>query len=287
MWITNSPWAALFTALFTLGLSNPLWAQNLNDLSHIYGIAEVPGNPDALYLATHNGFYRAQADGQVAQVSVITDDFMSLVSDPADPNGFFASGHPRGGGNLGLLHSEDGGRTWRQVSPGLNGPVDFHALAVSPVDPNRIYGMYRGLQISRDGGNRWTQGWLPEGSLSLAASYADVDYLYAATRNGLQMSKDGGQSWRPAMMMQLPASQVLVASDGYAYTFLVGRGLFKVKEPGLAWKPLGDPFDGAVPVQMAVSAQAPQRLYVLDNGGHLWRSLDGGAAWHRFGVAGQ
>tara|TARA_R110002020_G_scaffold67188_9_gene176681 strand:- start:1547 stop:1669 length:123 start_codon:yes stop_codon:yes gene_type:complete len=38
----------------------------------------------------------------------------------------------------------DRSQTRQQVSPGVNGPVDFHQLTVSPADPARVYGAYAG-----------------------------------------------------------------------------------------------------------------------------------------------
>ena len=57
----------------------------------------------------------------------------------------YASGHPdmatyreQGVGNLGLLVSRDGGRTWRSVA--LKGAVDLHALAYSPRNGGQLFG---------------------------------------------------------------------------------------------------------------------------------------------------
>ena len=52
-------------------------------------------------------------------------DFMGFVVHPTAPNQIYGSGHPVGGGNLGFIASTDGGKTWRQLSPGVKGPVDF------------------------------------------------------------------------------------------------------------------------------------------------------------------
>jgi len=273
---------ALSLAIAAATLAGPAQAQPLSSLSHIHGIA-VPADPaDGLYLATHNGFFLATSDGNAELVAPITDDFMALTPDPSDSRVLYASGHPRGGGNLGLLKSDDGGHSWNRVSTGLNGPVDFHALTISPVDPQRIYGMFRGLQVSRDGGQSWSMGTLPAGVRALAGSSLSADTLYAATDKGLKISPDGGQRWRPAMMMQLPATLAHVAADGQAYTFLVGKGLMSVQESERGWQPLFNGFGEAIPVQITSDRSNPQRLFMLDHLGQLWRSGDGGHAWQPF-----
>jgi hypothetical protein len=62
-----------------------------------------------------------------------------IAVDPTQPGAFDASGHPEKGGNLGVLVSTDGAKTWKQVSAGVSGPVDFHSMDASPTDPQRLY----------------------------------------------------------------------------------------------------------------------------------------------------
>ena len=101
-----------------------------------------------------------------------------------------------------------------QISPGLNGPVDFHQMTVSPADPETIYGAYGGLQRSRDGGKTWSaMGPTPEGQIDLAASSTDADTIYAATEAGLLFSGDAGSSWSP-LLEGAPVSMVEVTPDG-------------------------------------------------------------------------
>jgi hypothetical protein len=56
-------------------------------------------------------------------VGAAQDDFMSFVAHPADRNEFFASGHPSGGGNLGILVSHDRGHSWERLADGDGGPA--------------------------------------------------------------------------------------------------------------------------------------------------------------------
>jgi len=154
----------------------------LDRIAHIHGIAVDPDRPSRVLLATHHGVFVATSDGFGARISTLDADLMSLAVDPRDPWKFYASGHPAGGGNLGVMTSDDAGVSWRQISDGADGPVDFHALAVSPIDSNLLYGVYKGLRVSRDGGNNWIRvGKAPEKLFALAASAIDAKTLYAAT----------------------------------------------------------------------------------------------------------
>ena len=187
----------------------------LTSVAHIHGIAADPADPQRLYLATHHGLYRAAPDGTAERVSQHRDDLMGFTPHPADPGIFYASGHPERGGNLGFIVSTDRGVTWRQISPGLRGPVDFHQMDVGRSDPNVIYGTHGGLQRSADGGKSWTMiGPAPEGLIDLAVAPESADTLYAATETGLLISRDSGRTWAAAMMLRRPASMVESAADG-------------------------------------------------------------------------
>jgi photosystem II stability/assembly factor-like uncharacterized protein len=127
----------------------------LSKETHFHGIAVDPSDPSRLYLATHHGLFLTSPDGTATRISDNANDYMGFTPHPTDSSLLYASGHPAGGGNMGVILSEDGGKTWQQLSPGAQGPVDFHAMTISRADPNVIYGLYvhgGGIQVSRDGG---------------------------------------------------------------------------------------------------------------------------------------
>lgn len=275
---------ALGALLATL-LAATAQAARLDDLSHLHGLAFDPDDPQRLLLATHHGLYRAHPDGRVEPVGRSRDDYMALATDPATPGLLYASGHPVGGGNLGLLRSEDGGASWTKRSDGHRGPVDFHQLAVSRADPEVLYGVHGGLQRSDDGGASWRPvGPAPDKLIGLAGSGHDPERLYAATEAGLKVSLDGGVNWRPAVMFRSTASLVHAGANGTVYAFVLGRGLLSTTEPSLAWNTLYNGFGSHYPLQMAVAHDDPQRLAVLTHKGRVFTSDDGGTSWRRFGL---
>lgn len=280
-----TPPRTLVTLLALLWLAGPTQAKSLDDLSHLHGLAFDPDDTQRLLLATHHGLYRADAEGRVEPLGRSRDDFMALATDSANPARLYASGHPVGGGNLGLLRSDDGGANWTKRSDGHRGPVDFHQLAVSRADPDVLYGVHGGLQRSDDGGGSWRPvGPAPDKLIALAGSGLDSERLYAATETGLKVSLDGGGSWRAAVMFRSPASLVHVTANGTVYAFVLGRGLLATSEPSLAWKTLYNGFGGHYPLQMAIAHDDPQRLAVLTHKGRIFTSDDGGASWRRFGL---
>ena len=250
--------------------------------THVHGLAVDREEPSFLFIATHHGLFRAGPDGTAVRVSPI-HDFMGFGPHPTDPRTLYASGHPPAGGNLGFIASTDKGRTWTQLSPGVNGPVDFHQLTVSPADPKTIYGSYRGLQLSRDAGQTWTMvGPAPEKLIELAASARSPDTLYAATEGGLLVSTDAGKTWMPQLEVG-PVTSVEVTPAGVIYAFVVGRGLVSATEGSLDFKTLSDGFAGAVLLHLASDANNPNRLFAVTARGRVLFSADEGRTWTTFG----
>jgi photosystem II stability/assembly factor-like uncharacterized protein len=257
----------------------------VSDVSHVHGLAVDKEDPSRLYLATHYGVYRTGPDGAATRVSGNKHDYMGFSPhpDPDKTGVFYASGHPAGGGNLGVILSEDGAKTWQQISEGANGPVDFHAMDVSPADPSRIYGYYGDIQVSRDGGRSWEVAGRPgSDTFDVAASAKDPDTVYAATREGLMRSQDAATTWAPAHIVTKPSTMVEVANDGTAYAFQVETGLLKTAEPSLGWSVVSSDFGDSVLLHLAVHPENTDLLYAVTQDSKILRSDDGGKTWKSY-----
>ena len=249
--------------------------------THIHGLAVDRSDPSYLLIATHHGLYRAGSDGNSVLVSEV-QDFMGFNPHPSEAGKLFASGHPASGGNLGFIASEDGGKTWSQISPGLDGPVDFHQMTVSPADPNRVYGAYGDLQASSDGGKTWTSaGPAPEKLIDLSASTKNPDIVYAATEGGLSVSLDGGRSWK-TVLGGAPVTLV-EATAGGIFAFVYGKGLMHASEGVFTWTTLSADWGEDYLLHLAVDASAPERLYAATGHSQVLQSIDGGKTWGAFG----
>lgn len=252
----------------------------LAEVSHIHGIAVDPADPQRLYLATHYGVWHTAPDGTAERISDKSNDYMGFSPHPSETNVFFASGHPANGGNMGVIVSRDGARTWQQLADGVDGPVDFHAMDVSPADPNVIYGLYGQVQVSRDGGKSWdVAGSPPADVFDLAASAVNPDIVYAATRNGLMVSLDGGKNWKPTTAEGQPASLVETAPDGSVYAFVLGSGLMKAPAQALAWQPVANSFGEQILLHLAFDPSTPGRMFAVTEKSKILTSTDGGKNW--------
>lgn len=280
--------AFVFAGILTLSAIEPAPAETLAELAqhtHYHGIAFARTGTAVLLLASHHGMFALDKDGTATRVSPV-QDFMGFSPDPSNPMSYYASGHPAGGGNSGFLHSVDGGATWKQLSPGVDGPVDFHQMDVSPADPKTIYGGYGQIQVSRDGGSTWAvAGNAPTDLIAIAASALKAERVYAATQNGLHVSQDAGASWKTLSFEGEVVSTVNTGPANVLFAFVLGRGLMKTIEdnPG-AWTSLSNDFGKAIPLHLAADEKDGQHLALTTQTNDVLESRDGGATWRPFGM---
>ena len=136
---------AVVMALWSSASSEPTNGLTpVSAFTHAHGLALDISDPTKLYIATHEGLYLLSNDKDLYRVGKTRDDLMGFSIDANTPGTFYSSGHPSSGGNIGFQKTVDGGLTWQRVSLGLGGPVDFHAMTVSPADSNVVYGYFGG-----------------------------------------------------------------------------------------------------------------------------------------------
>lgn len=279
----RAPFVSMLAALAIL--TGPAAAEQvpLSEVSHIHGVGFDPAVPGAVLLATHYGVYRATADGMAETVSLNADDYMGFTPDPDDAGRLLASGHPGQGGNLGVIASTDGGVTWSKLADGVSGPVDFHSMTISRADPKVLYGLYGGIQVSRDGGLSWTlAGPGPQQVIDLAASPREPGTVLAGTASGLMQSTDFGANWALAGPQGVAATMVEATGDGSLYVFFVGAGLFH-RPAGGDWAELAPDFGERYLLHLAADPTNPTHLVATTQESALVESLDGGKTWEAFG----
>lgn len=263
------------------------------EIQHIHGLALDRRDLEVLYIATHTGLVRLGASAEPEWIGSF--DLMGFTAHPQDPNLVYASGHPdlatyreQKIGNLGLLVSRDGGRTWRSVA--LKGDADFHALAYSPRDGGQLYGWSVAGQpgLHRISAVSWTGAPVPARGLadvlSLAASPDPAGPLLAGTKAGLMMSRDGGAGWIPVPSVPPDAAVTAVgyhATDGrlaYAYVARGDRGLMRSRDGGATWGATSFAArTDAIVVALAVGPES--HVVVATSGSDVLRSRDGGRTW--------
>lgn len=246
---------------------------------HVHGLGINPED-GKLYAATHSGMFRIDGRGDAERVSRYYQDTMGFTV--LGPDHFAGSGHPdlydqalrREGRppHLGLVESDDAGRTWEEVS--LLGEVDFHALSYAH---GRVYGYDATGQRFMVSSDRREWDTRAEGLalLDFAVSPSDPDRLVAGLDTGTSQSLDGGRTWKAVPHAPLlafldwtdDAGIVGVAPDGTVHTSKDGR---MFNDRGTV---------GAAPAALLVTDDA---WYAAVEDGGILRSDDGGASWTVF-----
>jgi photosystem II stability/assembly factor-like uncharacterized protein len=190
-----------------------------------------------------------ERSAQVEESHFEGDDVRAIV--PAGGRFYTAvSGH-------GVWRSEDGGRTWEQMT----GPLDEHrirSLAVSPRDSDLLYAGTQpaALHVSRDGGAGWEEmrelrvlgvreGWQDSGDGAarvdtVVADPHDASRLYAGVEiGGAYRSDDGGSSWTGCNEGLYDDVHFLMADpvDSSRVYAATGGGFHISRDRGRKWTP--------------------------------------------------
>lgn len=267
------------------------------EVHHIHGLAVDRRDPEILYIATHTGLVRIRPNAPPEWVGNHRFDLMGFTAHPRDTNLVYASGHPDLAtyrqneiGNLGLLVSRDGGKTWQSVA--LKGEADFHALTYSPRNGGELYGwsVAGQMELHRISATSWRGERLParglSNVLSLAASPDGTGLLFAGTKAGLMASRDGGVTW--ARVTAIPADVPVTAVSYhvrdarlvYVYVAGSGRGIMRSRDGGATWEPAGFVGDARTPV-VALAVGSGESVVLATTNSDVLRSRDGGRTWQQ------
>lgn len=257
---------------------------NEPELQHVHGLAVDMANPNRLLIATHHGLLQFVDDSKLSRIGAVQDDLMGFTQHPADPSIFFSSGHPVRGGNLGFQKSADGGTTWQKLSDGIDGPVDYHSMTVSMVNPDLFYGYYGTLQRSTDGGKTWEVAKGTVQPISLSSDPVKENVVYAATQSGVMISEDKADSWKSLSPQLDGTAASFIAfhpSNEYALAYsLKLNGMGKSTDGGKTWQKLNENF-GDDAVMFVAYSKTESRVYAITESNSIYKSTDRGETWSK------
>ena len=254
----------------------------ITEITHGHGLAVDVADPSKLYIATHHGLLVLKDEKQLYRVGEAQDDYMGFTPHPKDANVIFSSCHPSTGGNIGFQKSEDGGFTWKKVSDGIGGPVDFPTMTVSSANPNLIYGWFQGaIQRSEDGGKNWKKFNNNFVVVNLAADPKDENIVYAASPQGLMVSKNRGESWNPLFDGFVSAIAINPQDSQKLLSFSEKNRLARSNDGGQTWEKLGETFSGETPLFISFNKQYSEVVYTLTEKNSIYKSSDGGNSWSK------
>ena len=206
----------------------------------------------------------------------------ALAQAPSDPKVFVA------GTLAGVYRSEDGGATWKLISPA--GSTELHeveSIAIDPVNPQVIYvGTWHLPWKTIDGGKTWQnikQGLIVDSDVfSIIIDPKAPSTVYTSACSGIYKSIDAGASFkkiqgipsaarRTRVLMQDPNNSSIV----YAGTT---EGLYRTLDAGAKWS-LMTPSDIIINDIYVDPRNSKHILMATDRSGVL-SSADGSVSFH-------
>jgi len=146
--------------------------------------------------------------------------------------------------NLGLVATDDGGESWRPLSPDL--PDGATAVAFHPRDPNVVIAGFElaGVYRSLDGGATWQRssaGLNPEALVSDIAGSPDGTVYLSDLLSGVYRSEDGGATWSAVNRgLRTRAVTALAVGGGglHVYAATDGEGVYRLDLDGKPPEPV-------------------------------------------------
>jgi photosystem II stability/assembly factor-like uncharacterized protein len=234
-------------------------------------------------MSTNTGLFRVVEGRRPERVTgtLSTPDGSGRISEAlvvhfTGPDRLLGSGHPSPDSSglpeaLGLIASDDAGRTWRSVSE--LGTADFHAIRRSG---DRLvaseFGRPRVL-VSGDDGRTWEARVAPRPLIDLEVDPDDPRRWVGTADDGVYVSRDEGGTWRA--VDTTPNSYLAWPESGTVYRLDPGGPLKRSRDGGTSWEDVGD--TGGEP--QALTAADGDTLYTALLDGSVRRSDDGGRSW--------
>ena len=262
----------------TAGLAVP-WIDPDGD-PPIVGSLTINPADSTLFMATNTGLFRIpegseepeQITGKLSTPDGEGDVSASLVVRFVGPDTLIGSGHPAAGSALppalGLIRSEDAGKTWTSVSE--LGRADFHAL--EPAGDQLVGALFQlpEVLVSGDEGKTWDTRTAPMPLVAIEVDPNDPQLWVASSERGIYVSEDGGETWR--QRDPTPNVRFAWADDGTLYRVDPGGPVKVSTDAGQRWEDRGS--TGGEPQAMTVGEDG--KLYVALIDGTLKVSEDGG-----------
>lgn len=236
---------------------------------------EVEPGTGKLLVTTNRGFFRVDPEGgeperirgvaTAKERSVPVGGFLEVL--PTGPKTLLGSGHPDRGGVLpeflGVLRSEDGGRTWAVIA--RLGEADLHRMVMKDGKLYAFDAVLGAVLVSGDGGRTFEEHVAPpEPMVELEIDPGDPSRMLLASEQTTFRSENGGDRWRP--LARSPGTRLAWPAPDALYR-AEGTGAISVSaDGGDSWRPVG-----------RVEGE-PARLKALDRG-HLYVALKSGAIW--------
>src|SRR5208337_2209896 len=212
-----------------------------------------------------------------------------------------------------VLKSTDGGASFTQMMSGIDAAdlaVPTLAMAMDPVNPQRLYFAAQHVWQSNDGANTWTAispalgpGIYDE---ELAVATTDPNTVYLGNSNGVYVTTNAlagaGATWTAAdaglpdnvvecnyygptcsYLNRLVADPANAATAYAVYASYVSGHIFKTTNRGSTWADISGNLPNLKVNDIAVDPDVPNTLYIPTEQG-VYVTSDGGNTWNPLGT---
>jgi photosystem II stability/assembly factor-like uncharacterized protein len=236
----------------------------------------LAGSITGLYVSTDAGrTWRQRLRGGPITAIAVSPDFAT------DQQVFVGTGAD------GALRSDDAGRSWSSVNPGLL-DLSIYALALSPEfgrDQTGFLATGSGLYRTRNGGSSWRE--VETGydepvvqCLAVSPNYGQDRLVLAGTDgDGLLCSDNGGTSWTvPSALAERSVTAVAFSPNSQVMVVATDEGLFSSQDSGGTWRSSGDDLEPVLSLTFPREDTTDVLLAGQYHAG-VARSDDGGTSW--------
>jgi photosystem II stability/assembly factor-like uncharacterized protein len=219
------------------------WVQKNSGLP-FYSIICMQINPKTseIFTGTEIGIYSSKDSGNTFSLKGLEGKFIEcLTLESNDPSYMYAGTYKDG-----LLKSDDGGSTWKQ----LGREIQTRNVLDVEIDPN------------------------------------DSQKMYVATENGVYRSTDGGETWREInngiKELWLFSIEIDPTNPKIMYVGSYGGGVFKTENGGESWKAINSGLTNLYVIMLRLNSKNPNVLYAGTYEGGVFKTTDGGKTWVEF-----
>ncbi len=265
---------------------------------HVHALWVNPQD-GSLLMGTHHGLFKSTDQGKTfkkvdAKGAINSLDFMNFAYN-SNTKTLFAGGH-----DVGVVKSTDGGTTWTKTDSGIKGS-DIHALAINPLDSNRLYAfsVNNGVFGTKDGAKSWYRiddgptnpsvgafGYMATPSSMDRGMKTDkttnIGYLWAGTSGGLFSSFACFCGWTKTIGISDNATIYTLAPDPVnKSTMFAGTkdGIYKTTDEGKTFTQVNSEIKNVAAITFEQSN--PKTIYAATSDGIVFRSVDGGENWSK------
>jgi photosystem II stability/assembly factor-like uncharacterized protein len=292
--------------------SNPWTFTNLNSTlatTDFFNVVIHPTNPAIAFAGSaSNGIdlYSGQLEWQSTACDNGGRDGAFDFMDPSTI--YVVCGPPNG-----LLKSTDGGASFAQMTSGIDATelaAAALAMAMDPVNPQRLYFAAQQVWQTNDGANTWTAISPALGSAiwdqTLAVSPNDPNTVYLGNSNGVYVTTNAlagsGATWTAAGAGLPPnaaqcnyygptcsyLNRILAdpSSASAAYVVFAGYSsghVYKTANRGATWTDISGNLPNLKVNDIAVDPDVPDTLYIGTEQG-VYVTSDGGNTWNPLGT---